>query len=97
MWDAPNCSHYMVDFDWNDKPIRNPNAKRLYNIIKNNFSTLAFCKRWLHQIGEVKHAVALKNLCDGGTVNAYPPLNDVDKSYVAQYEHTLLLRPTCKE
>lgn len=40
---------------------------------------------------------ALKHLCDTGLVNAYPPLCDVRGSYVAQYEHTILLRPTCKE
>lgn len=40
---------------------------------------------------------ALKQLCDAGLVNAYPPLCDVRGSYVAQYEHTILLRPTCKE
>jgi methionyl aminopeptidase len=40
---------------------------------------------------------ALKNLCDVGLVNAYPPLCDVKGSYVAQYEHTLMLRPTGKE
>lgn len=27
----------------------------------------------------------------------YPPLCDVKGSYVAQFEHTILLRPTCKE
>jgi methionine aminopeptidase len=27
----------------------------------------------------------------------YPPLCDVKGCYTAQYEHTLLLRPTCKE
>lgn len=41
--------------------------------------------------------IALKNLCDVGIVQSYPPLVDVPGSYVAQYEHTLLLRPTCKE
>ena len=40
---------------------------------------------------------ALKNLCDVGLVTPYPPLVDVKGSYVAQYEHTILLRPTCKE
>jgi len=68
--DGSNCSHYMIDHDWNDKAIRNSNAKRLFNIIKSNFGTLAFCKRWLNQIGEVKHAVALKNLVDLGAVNS---------------------------
>lgn len=40
---------------------------------------------------------ALKQLCDSGLVNAYPPLCDVRGSYVAQYEHTILMRPTCVE
>ena len=41
--------------------------------------------------------MALKNLCDNGIIQPYPPLADVTGSYVAQYEHTILLRPTCKE
>ena len=40
---------------------------------------------------------ALKHLCDSGLVNACPPICDVRGSYVAQFEHTILLRPTCKE
>lgn len=39
----------------------------------------------------------LRNLCDAGIVDAYPPLCDEKGSYVAQFEHTLLLRPTGKE
>ena len=41
--------------------------------------------------------MALKNLCENGIIQPYPPLVDVAGSYVAQYEHTILLRPTCKE
>lgn len=44
-----------------------------------------------------KYVGALKHLCDTGLVNKYPPLCDIRGSYVAQYEHTILLRPTCKE
>ena len=44
-----------------------------------------------------KYLGALKNLCDVGIVQPYPPLCDVKGSYVAQYEHTVILRPTCKE
>ena len=40
---------------------------------------------------------ALKNLCDVGIVDPYPPLCDIKGCYTAQYEHTILLRPTCKE
>ena len=41
--------------------------------------------------------MALKNLCDAGIVDAYPPLCDNKGCYVAQYEHTIYLHPTRKE
>lgn len=59
--------------------------------------TLAFCKRWLDRVGCTKYQMALKDLCDKGAVEAYPPLVDVKGSYTAQFEHTIVLRPTCKE
>ena len=30
-------------------------------------------------------------------VEPYPPLCDIKGCYTAQFEHTILLRPTCKE
>jgi len=60
----------MQDFDWGDKPVRNASAKSLLKVINNNFGTLAFCRRWLDQVGEVKHRPALKNLVDIGCVHA---------------------------
>ncbi|KAB0340001.1 hypothetical protein FD754_023484 [Muntiacus muntjak] len=53
--------------------------------------------RWLNHLGESKYLMALKNLCDLGIVHPYPPLCDIKRSYTAQFEHTILLRPTCKE
>ena len=32
-----------------------------------------------------------------GIIQPYPPLCDVKGCYTAQYEHTLIMRPTCKE
>lgn len=49
------------------------------------------------RVGQTKYLMALKNLCDSGIVDAYPPLCDIKGSYTAQYEHTILLKPTCKE
>ena len=72
-------------------------AKQLLTTINKNFDTLAFCRRFLDRLGEQKYLMALKNLCEVGIVQPYPPLCDVKGSYVAQYEHTFLLRPTCKE
>lgn len=72
-------------------------SKQLLNVINQNFGTLAFCRRWLDRLGQTKYLMALKNLCDSGIVVPYPPLCDVKGCYTAQFEHTILLRPTCKE
>lgn len=104
-----DCSHYMKNFHAPHVPLRLPRAKRLLAHINKTFGTLAFCKRWLERPDggsatvngdrgqQDKYGGALKNLCDVGIVQPYPPLCDVKGSYTAQYEHTLLLRPTCKE
>jgi methionyl aminopeptidase len=41
--------------------------------------------------------MALKDLAEKGIVEPYPPLCDIKGCYTAQFEHTILLRPTCKE
>jgi len=103
------CSHYMKNFHAPHVPLRLPSAKKLLAHINKTFGTLAFCRRWLEREDggsftvngsngkQVKYMGALKNLCDVGIVQPYPPLVDVKGSYTAQYEHTILLRPTCKE
>ena len=100
------CSHYMLNSTYtaprnsltrSHPVIRSDTAKQLYNYINNKFSTLAFCRKWLDQQGQTRHLMALNNLCKLGIVDAYPPLCDVKGSYTAQFEHTLILRPTVKE
>lgn len=107
--DDLECSHYMKNFDGPHVPLRMPAAKRLLSHVNRTFSSLAFCRRWLERPDGGSFALhgnngkqdrylgALKNLCDVGIIAPYPPLCDVKGSYVAQYEHTILLRPTCKE
>lgn len=91
------CSHYMKNFNVGHVPLRLPRAKSLLATIDKNFGTLAFCRRFLDRIGEEKYLMALKNLCDVGVVDPYPPLCDNKGCYVAQFEHTLYLHPTRKE
>lgn len=62
------CSHYMKNFDVGHMPLRLPRAKQLLATINKNFSTLAFCRRYLDRLGETKYLMALKNLCDAGIV-----------------------------
>lgn len=95
--DDMECSHYMKNFEVGHVPLRMPKAKSLLNTITKNFGTLAFCRRWLDRAGETKYLMALKNLVDSGVVDPYPPLCDIKGCYTAQFEHTILLRPTCKE
>ncbi|KAJ3119170.1 Methionine aminopeptidase 2B, partial [Nowakowskiella sp. JEL0407] len=91
------CSHYMREFELPNVTPRLPRAKALLNTINKNFGTLAWCRRYLDRIGETKYLLALKNLVDLGIVTPYPPLCDIKGSYTAQWEHTIVLKPTCKE
>lgn len=95
--DDEDCSHYMKNYEMPYIPLRLQSSRTLLSIINKNFSTLAFCKRWLDRAGATKYQMALKDLCDKGIVDAYPPLSDIKGCYTAQYEHTIILRPTCKE
>ena len=103
------CSHYMKNFDAPHIPLRMNSSKKLLSHINKTFGTLAFCRRWLEldhggsatvngvNGKQEKYMGALKNLCDVGIINPYPPLCDVKGCYTAQYEHTIIMRPTCKE
>ena len=91
------CSHYMKNFGVGHVPLRLPRARQLLHTIDKNFGTLAFCRRYLEDAGETKYLMGLRGLVDAGVVDPYPPLCDRKGSLTAQYEHTILLRPTCKE
>lgn len=107
--DDLETSHYMKDYNAPRVPLRLPSAKKLLNHINKTYGTLAFCRRWLERDdggsftvngnrGKQEHYMSgLRSLVEAGIVHPCPPLCDVKGSYVAQYEHTFLLRPTCKE
>eukprot|EP00754_Rhynchopus_humris_P015221 Rhum_TRINITY_DN14432_c16_g1::Rhum_TRINITY_DN14432_c16_g1_i1::g.90996::m.90996/K01265/map; methionyl aminopeptidase len=97
IYEDGECSHYMRNFDVVDPVVRQPKARGLLGFINKHFGTLAFCRKWLDQLGETKHIMSLKQLVDANVIDPYPPLVDVKGSYTCQYEHTILLRPTCKE
>lgn len=97
MDDSP-VSHYMMTPGYHASQVRGgAKAKELLNFIAKNYGTLAFARRWLDQAGIEKYQLALKSLVDCGAVNPYPPLCDSRGSYVAQFEHTVAIKPTGKE
>ncbi|KAJ6370171.1 hypothetical protein OIU76_028445 [Salix suchowensis] len=61
----------MEIFDAGHIPLRFPRAKQLLATINKNFSTLAFCRRYLDRSGEAKYLMALKNLCDSDIVQVF--------------------------
>ncbi|RDW91414.1 methionine aminopeptidase 2 [Coleophoma crateriformis] len=95
--DDLECSHYARRVDAPKVALRVDSAKRLLNVINKNFGTLPFCRRYLDRLGQDKYLLGLNNLVSSGIVEAYPPLVDKKGSYTAQFEHTILLRPTVKE
>ncbi|KAF9454212.1 methionine aminopeptidase 2-like protein [Macrolepiota fuliginosa MF-IS2] len=95
--ESGECSHYARIVDAPHVPLRLTTAKSLLKTINNNFGTLPFCRRYLDRIGESKYLLALNHLVNKGIVQDYPPLCDQRGSMTAQFEHTILLRPTVKE
>eukprot|EP00920_Eleutheroschizon_duboscqi_P027867 GHVT01068172.1.p1 GENE.GHVT01068172.1~~GHVT01068172.1.p1 ORF type:complete len:470 (+),score=105.62 GHVT01068172.1:306-1715(+) len=97
VYEEIDCSHFMKNKGANARALKQKSAKDLLKAIEENFSTLAFCRRWLEGLGQHRHLMALKHLVDADIVTPYPPLCDVKGSYTSQMEHTILLRPTGKE
>eukprot|EP01066_Platyproteum_vivax_P000222 Platyproteum_vivax@DN10253_c0_g1_i1.p1 len=92
------CSHYMKNTNMTKTPaLRTKASKDLLHCIDKHFGTLPFCRRWLEDKGQTRHLMALKNLVDLEVLDACPPLCENKGALVSQWEHTILLRPTCKE
>ena len=92
------CSHYAKNTEGPAAgAVRVPAARQLLQTIQTNFGTLPFCRRYLDRAGATRYAMSLKQLCDSGHVRAYPPLCEASGAIVAQWEHTFILKETCKE
>lgn len=92
------CSHYARIMEAGpNPPVRLNSAKNLLNVIDKSFGSLPFSRRQLDHLGQDRYLLALNTLVREGIVQDYPPLMEKPGSYTAQYEHTILLRPTCKE
>ncbi|PFH32447.1 putative methionine aminopeptidase 2 [Besnoitia besnoiti] len=85
------CSHYMKDANAHFAALRLKSAKDLLKVIEENFGTLAFCRRWLEDLGCPHHLLALKQLVEKQIIVPYPPLSDVKGSFTSQMEHTIFI------
>lgn len=73
------------------KPQRNMNARRILNYIS-KYKNLPFAKRWLQkEFKDSEIKIGLSFLLRDKSIVAYPPLVDIDKKKVAQFEHTMIV------
>ncbi|KKZ64754.1 methionyl aminopeptidase [[Emmonsia] crescens] len=77
--------------------LHHSSARSLLKTIQENFGTLVFSRRYLERLGVKNYHLGMRSLVSNGIVESYAPLVDVPGSYIAQFEHTVLLRPHCKE
>ncbi|PSK42081.1 methionine aminopeptidase, type II [Elsinoe australis] len=97
VYDQGEVSHYALRSDAPNVDLHLASARSILNTIKKNFGTIPFCRRYLDRLGQEKYLFGLNHLVKAGIVEDYPPLVDKKGSYSAQFEHTILLRPTVKE
>lgn len=79
-----------------DAQVRDAFAREVLNYIKEEFSTLPFCSRWLVKKFGSRALLALKRLEEANILHHYPQLIEVDRKPVAQAEHTIVLTKTEK-
>jgi methionyl aminopeptidase len=74
------------------KSLKNPYAKQLLKYIEENFRTLPFAERWLHEAVPNEHyQEAFQELLSSKTLIGYPIFVEASRKPVAQAEHTVLI------
>ncbi|CZT11752.1 probable Methionine aminopeptidase 2 homolog NFIA_034070 [Rhynchosporium graminicola] len=77
--------------------LRSSSAKSLLKIIDANFGTIVFNRRYLERLGVNHYHLGLRELVNQCIVETCGQLADVNSSYTAQFEHTILLQSGGKE
>ena len=74
------------------KSLRDSYAKQLLSYIEDNFRTLPFTERWLHEcVPQNRHRAAFSELLTSKSLMSYPVFVESSLKPVAQAEHTVLV------
>ncbi|NLX48059.1 MAG: type II methionyl aminopeptidase [Euryarchaeota archaeon] len=73
-----------------DRQLKDQEADRLFQLIKQEFTTLPFCERWCDRL-HPDSAPLLRNLHRHGVISTYPVLIECKQGMVSQAEHTILV------
>jgi methionyl aminopeptidase len=75
------------------KPLRSNEARKILELISDQYKTLPFARRWLKDVGNpVRLHLALKELVDREVLRGYPPLREKSFRPVAQTEETIIVQ-----
>lgn len=74
----------------NEKPIRDKDARKILEYIKEQYKTKPFCKRWLEKQGFKKLNYVLSMLTKSGILHNYGILVEKTKKPVSQIEDTVI-------
>ncbi len=75
-----------------EKGTRSPYAKKILEEVK-PLNGLPFTNRWLtRKFGKAPTALGLRELERSNIINSFPPLVEVDKGMVAQFEHSMIVK-----
>ena len=94
VFSRPVCSHYCYnyfDHSFDESFSLSGTEQKLLYTIKQNYNTLPFNKRWLDSIIDGNQTMTLFKLVKKNILKDFPPLYDIDGSYVAQFENTIYL------
>ena len=73
--------------------VRDPFSRQVLLYIKEEFSTLPFCTRWIVKKFGSRGLLALRHIEQAGILHHYAQLIEEGKGKVAQAEHTVILKP----
>ncbi len=88
VYEAEHGEIFMLENE--EKQVRNPDARKLLDFIKENYKTKPFCRRWLEKKGFAKLNFLFGVLINEGVLYNFPVLVEKDKAPVSQAEHTVL-------
>jgi methionyl aminopeptidase len=97
-------SHYMINKEYGNINTKlKKEDEYILSLIKNNYSTMPFCQKWLNELvysinknqneneNDYNITQILNKLEYKNIINSYPPIYDIDDSIVAQHEHTIYI------
>jgi len=76
------------------KPVRNPYARKMLELVAEEYETLPFAMRWIEgtlKLPEFQRKVAVRELLRAGCIKAFPVLHEQPGKFVSQAEKSLII------